>query len=173
MGVDFAVLDYRLTGSVEWYHKKTHDMIMGKRLPNFTGFSSITTNLGEVQNSGIEITLNSTNIERENFTWGTSLGFSFNKNKINHLYYEYDENGKEMDDTSNKWFIGKPIGEIWDYEVDGIWQLDEAAEAAKVGQKPGDPKVINHYTGDDKADGTPVYNDNDKVFQGTTAPPIY
>ena len=173
VGLDFAVLDYRLTGSIEWYHKKTHDMIMAQRLPNFTGFSSITTNLGEVQNSGIEITLNSSNIQRENFTWDTSFGFSYNKNKINHLYYEYDENGKEIDDTSNGWFIGKPIGEIWDFEVDGIWQLDEAAEAAKVNQKPGDPKVINHYTADDNADGTPVYNDNDKVYQGTTAPPIY
>ena len=173
VGLDFAVLDYRLTGSIEWYHKKTHDMIMAKRLPNFTGFNSITTNLGEVQNSGIEITLNSSNIQRENFTWDTSFGFSYNKNKINHLYYEYDENGKEIDDTSNGWFIGKPIGEIWDFEVDGIWQLDEAAEAAKVNQKPGDPKVINHYTADDNADGTPVYNDNDKVYQGTTAPPIY
>ncbi len=173
VGLDFAVLDYRLTGSVELYHKKTHDMIMSQRLPNFTGFSSITTNLGEVTNTGIEITLNSTNIERENFTWNTSLGFSYNKNEIKHLYYEYDENGKEIDDTSNGWFIGKPIGEIWDFEVDGIWQLDEAEEAAKVGQQPGDPKVINHYTGDDNADGTPVYNDKDKVYQGTRNPPIY
>lgn len=173
VGLDFAVLDYRLTGSIEFYHKKTHDQIMAQRLPNFTGFSSITTNLGEVQNTGFELTLNSSNIQRENFTWDTSFGFSYNKNKINHLYYEYDENGKEIDDTSNGWFIGKPIGEIWDFEVDGIWQLDEAAEAAKVNQKPGDPKVINHYTADDKADGTPVYNDNDKVYQGTTAPPIY
>ena len=177
VGLDFAVLDYRLTGSIEWYHKKTHDMIMAQRLPNFTGFSSITTNLGEVQNSGIEITLNSSNIQRENFTWDTSFGFSYNKNKINHLYYEYDENGKEIDDTSNGWFIGKPIGEIWDYEVVGIWQTDEAEQAALVNQQPGDPKVANHYTEDDKIleDGTrvAVYNDNDKIYQGTTAPPIY
>lgn len=173
VGLDFAVLDYRLTGSVEWYFKKTHDMIMNQRLPNFTGFSSITTNLGEVTNSGIEITLNSRNIDRPNFTWNTTLGFSYNKNRINHLYYEYDENGKEINDTDNGWYIGHPVGEIWYWETDGIWQLDEAAEAAKVNQKPGDPKVINHYTADDKADGTPVYNDNDKVYLGTTNPPIY
>lgn len=177
VGLDFTVLDYRLTGSVEWYYKKTHDMIMNQRLPNFTGFSSITTNLGEVTNSGIEITLNSTNIKTENFSWNTSVGFSYNKNTIKHLYYEYDENGKEMDDTSNGWFIGKPVGEIWDYEVSGIWQIDEAEQAALVNQKPGDPKVINHYTEDDKIleDGTrvAVYNDKDKVFQGTTAPPFY
>jgi TonB-linked SusC/RagA family outer membrane protein len=173
VGLDFSVLDSRFTGSVEWYYKKTHDMIMNQRLPNFTGFSSITTNLGEVTNSGFELTLNSRNMEIKNFTWNTSFGFSYNKNRINHLYYEYDENGKEINDTSNKWYIGKPVGEIWDFEVDGIWQLNEATEAAKVNQKPGDPKVVNHYTADDKEDGTPVYNDKDKVYQGTTAPPIY
>lgn len=173
VGLDFSVLDSRFTGSVEWYYKKTHDMIMNQRLPNFTGFSSITTNLGEVTNSGFELTLNSRNMEIKNFTWNTSFGFSYNKNRIKHLYYEYDENGKEINDTSNKWYIGKPVGEIWDFEVDGIWQLNEAAEAAKVNQKPGDPKVVNHYTADDKEDGTPVYNDKDKVYQGTTAPPIY
>lgn len=177
VGLDFAVLDYRLTGSVEWYYKKTHDMIMAQRLPNFTGFDKITTNLGEVANTGFEITLNSRNIEQENFTWNTSLGFSFNKNQIKHLYYEYDENGKEINDTDNKWYIGKPVGEIWYWETEGIWQVNEAAEAAKVNQKPGDPKVINHYTEDDKVleDGTriPVYNDKDKVYLGTTNPPIY
>ncbi|MDO4180248.1 MAG: TonB-dependent receptor [Bacteroidales bacterium] len=177
VGLDFALFDYRLTGSVEWYYKKTHDMIMSQRLPNFTGFDKITTNLGEVTNSGFEITLNSRNIERENFTWNTSLGFSYNKNCIKHLYYEYDENGKEINDTDNGWYIGKPVGEIWYWEVDGIWQANEAEQAALVNQKPGDPKVVNHYTADDKIleDGTrvPVYNDNDKVYLGTTNPPIY
>ena len=176
-GIDFSVLDKRLSGSIDIYHKRTHDMIMSQRLPNFTGFSSITTNLGEVTNTGFEITLNSRNIDTENFKWNTSLGFSYNKNKIKHLYYEYDENGNEMDDTSNGWFIGKPIGEIWYWETDGIWQADEAEQAALVNQKPGDPKVINHYTEDDKIldDGTrvPVYNDKDRVYQGTTQPPVY
>ena len=177
IGLDFSVLDQRLTGSIDWYTKRTHDMIMRQRLPNFTGFSSITTNLGEVTNSGIELTLNSRNIDTENFKWNTSVGFSYNKNKIKHLYYEYDEEGKEIDDTSNGWFIGKPIGEIWYWKTDGIWQVNEAEEAAKVNQKPGDPKVVNSYTEDDKinADGTrtPVYNDNDREYLGTTQPPVY
>ena len=171
-GVDFSLLKRRVSGSIDVYHKRTHDMIMAQRLPNFTGFDRITTNLGEVTNTGFEITLNTRNIDTENFTWNTTLGFSYNKNKIKHLYYEYDEDGNELDDTSNGWFIGKPIGEIWYWETDGIWQADEAAEAAKVNQKPGDPKVINHYTEDDK-DGVPVYNDKDRVYQGTTQPPVY
>ncbi len=176
-GLDFSVLDRRLSGSIDVYHKRTHDMIMGQRLPNFTGFSSITTNLGEVTNTGFEITLRSVNIDQENFKWNTSVGFSYNKNKIKHLYYEYDENGKELDDTSNGWFIGKPIGEIWYWETDGIWQANEADQAALVNQKPGDPKVVNVCTDDDKIleDGTrvPVYNDKDRTYQGTTQPPIY
>lgn len=178
-GVDFSVLGGRLSGTVDYYFKKTTDMIMGQRLPSFSGFSSITANLGEVQNKGFEISLNSTNIETKDFTWNTSAGFSINKNRINHIYYDYDENGVERDDTSNKWYIGQPMGTIWYYETDGVWQNtpEDIAAAALVGQKPGDPRVVNRYTEDDKinADGTrvPVYNDNDKTYLGTEAPPIY
>lgn len=82
-----------------------------------------------------------------------------------------------MDDKTNGWFIGKAIDEIWDFKVEGIWQVNEADEAALAGQRPGDPKVSNIYTADDiiNKDGTrtPVYNDNDKVFQGKKTPPIY
>ncbi|RHL09480.1 MULTISPECIES: TonB-dependent receptor [Bacteroides] len=179
VGVDFSVLDGRLSGTVDYYFKKTTDMIMSQRLPSFSGFGSITANLGEVQNKGFEIALNSTNIETRDFTWNTSAGFSINKNRINHIYYDYDENGVERDDTSNGWFIGQPMGTIWYYETDGVWQNtpEDIAAAALVGQKPGDPRVVNRYTEDDKIleDGTrvPVYNDNDKTYLGTTAPPIY
>lgn len=177
VGLDFAVLGSRLRGSIEYYYKKTHDMIMGQRLPNYTGFSSITANLGEVTNSGIEITLSGTPIKTKDFTWESNMAFSYNKNKIKHLYYDYDENGVEKNDITNGWYIGKPIGEIWTWEVDGIWQVNEAKEAALYGQKPGDPKVINHCTEDDEIldDGTrkAVYNDKDKVYLGTTQPPYY
>ena len=179
VGLDLSFFGGRLTANMDYYFKKTTDMIMSQRLPNFSGFSDIMANLGEVQNQGFEIAVNSTNIENDKFVWNTSVGFSINKNKINHIYYTYDENGNELDDTSNKWYIGQPVGTIWDYETDGVWQNtpEDIAAAALVGQKPGDPKVINHYTEDDQIaeDGTriPVYNDNDKVYLGTTAPPIY
>ena len=179
IGLDFSFLNGRLTANMDYYLKKTTDMIMSQRLPSFSGFGSIMANLGEVQNQGFEIALNSTNIQNRNFIWNTSVGFSINKNKINHIYYDYDENGVEKDDTSNGWFIGQAIGTIWYYETDGVWQNtpEDIASAALVGQKPGDPKVVNHYTEDDRIleDGTriPVYNDNDKVYQGTTAPPVY
>lgn len=185
-GLDFGFLNDRISGSIEYYNMKTHDMIMNQRLPEFTGFPRITTNLGQVNNTGIEISVNSLNIDNKDLRWTTTLGFSYNKNEIKHLYYQYenvvDANGnvigqKEMDDKTNRWFIGKPISEIWNYRVTGIWQKEEAAEAARYGQRPGDPKVENSYTADDviNADGsiTPVYNDNDKQFLGQTSPPFY
>lgn len=185
VGLDFGFLNDRITGSIDYYTMKTHDMIMAQRLPGFTGFFSITTNLGEVQNRGIDFMINSNNIRSRSFEWNTSLSFSYVKNTIKHLYYQseniVDANGnvigtREMDDKSNGWFIGRPISAIWNYRVTGIWQTNEAEEAKRYGQNPGDPKIANSYTADDKknADGstTPVYNDNDKQFLGQTAPPI-
>lgn len=185
-GLDFGFLDNKISGAIEYYAMSTHDMIMNQRLPSFTGFSSITTNLGQVDNRGVEISLNTTNIKSRNLEWNTTLGFSYNKNEIKHLYYENEDvlndageviGSKEMDDISNGWFIGHAVSEIWDYRVTGIWQADEVAEAAKYGQRPGDPKVANNYTADDLVnnDGstTPVYNDKDKEFLGQTAPPIH
>lgn len=179
VGVDFAFLGNRLTGSFDYYFKKTTDMIMSQRLPSFAGFGSIAANLGEVQNQGFELSLSSTNFQTKDFTWNTTAGISYNKNKIVHIYYDYDENGVERDDTSNGWFIGKPADEIWYYETDGVWQNtpEDIKQAALVGQRPGDPKVVNRYTEDDRIldDGTrvPVYNDNDKTYLGPQTPPIY
>jgi len=174
-GLDLNFFNGRLTASLDGYIMQTHDMIMNQSLPSFTGFSSITTNLGQVDNNGFELALNAIPVKTRDFEWSTNFNFSFNDNKIRHLYYEYDENGKEMDDVDNKWFIGHDINSIWDYKVTGVWQISEYKEAAEYGQKPGDPKVANLYTDDDVVSGdktTHVYNNNDKTFLGTTVAPI-
>ena len=177
--LDFGFLNDRITGTMEFYTMNTNDMIMSQPLPVFTGFNNITTNLGQVNNTGFEFSLNTVNIKQKNFEWNTTFNFSYNKNKIKHLFYEYenvlDANSnvigqKESDYTANGWFIGKPINQIWDYKVIGIWQNDEWKEAAKYKQQPGDPKVWNNPENDIyNADGsvqTIVYNDDDKQFLG-------
>lgn len=186
IGLDYGFLNNRISGSIEYYVMNTHDMIMSQRLPGFSGFNSIATNLGEVSNRGVEFTISTLNLQSNILQWSTTLNFSYNKNRIKHLYYQYenvlDEGGnvigtREMNDNTNGWFIGQPIGAIWDYRVTGIWQASEVEEAKKYGQKPGDPKVANNYTADDKknTDGstTPVYNDKDREFMGPTAPPVH
>ena len=185
VGLDVGFFNNRINASMEYYVMPTTDMIMNQSLPDFTGFNSITTNLGRIENRGFELFINSRNIEKANFQWETGFTFSVNKNTIKKLYGEYetivDALGntivKERDDVTNGWFIGHPVSAIWDYKVTGIWQKDEVKEAAKYSQRPGDPKVQNIYTDDDKvnADGsvTPVYNNKDKQFMGETTPPIH
>ena len=57
-----------------------------KPLSNFTGFENITTNLGQVDNSGFEVALNTLNIDKKNFQWSSSFSLSYNKNRIKHLF---------------------------------------------------------------------------------------
>lgn len=85
-------------------------MIMGRTLPPFTGFNDIATNLGEVQNKGVELIINSQNMATKNFEWNTSFSFAYMDNKVKHLYGEYedvlDANGnivgsKEKDEYGN------------------------------------------------------------------------
>lgn len=166
VGLDLGFFDGRITSTIDYYKMNTTDMIMGQKLPRMTGFDSVTTNLGEVTNDGLEISINTQNIKKKNFQWNSSFSFTWNKNRIKHLYYEYDENGKELDDIDNRWFIGKPINEIWMYKTIGTWQADEWQEAAKYAQQPGDPKVE-----DVNNDG--VYNDDDRQFLGQTTHPIH
>ncbi len=187
VGLDLGFFNNRLNATVDWYYKRTNDMIMNMSLPQFSGFTSVATNIGQVDNTGIELSLNSINISNNVLDWTTNFTFSYNKNKIVHIDYQMedvlDEAGnvigqKEKDNQSNGWFIGKSIGEIWDYDVVGIWQANEADEAAKYNQRPGDPKVANHYTGDDKIDPKTgeriaVYNDKDKVFHGPKYAPYF
>ncbi|MBE8721475.1 SusC/RagA family protein [Sphingobacterium sp. Ka21] len=185
-GLDFGFLNDRISGSLEYYHMQTHDMVMNQRLPGFAGFAGIITNLGQVNNSGIELALNTRNIEKENFRWSTTVGFSYNRNRIKHLYYDYEDQldgdgnvigRRELDDEDNRWFVDRSISAIWDYKVTGIWQVDEIEEAARYGQRPGDPKVENSYTGDDvvNQDGsiTPTYNNMDRQLLGESVAPYH
>lgn len=135
IGVDFGVFNNRINGTVDVYRRDSKDLIMTRNLPATTGWSSIWDNIGKTRNQGIELSLNTVNIQTKAFTWNTNIVFDRNKNKIVELY------GQKKDDMGNKWFIGKPINVNYDYEFDGIWQTSEAEDAAKYGQKPGQIRV--------------------------------
>lgn len=172
VGLDFSLFNNILSGSLEGYIMKTNDLLVKRSLPDILGFSDVTTNLGQLQNKGIEITLNANIINNHNFSWSANGTFSLNRRKINKLYGDMvdvlDENGnvigqKEGDDIKNRWFIGKDPDQIWDYQRDGVWQVGEEEEAAKFGLQPGDFKYIDQ-------DGNGVLNDDDKVFQKYRTP---
>jgi TonB-linked SusC/RagA family outer membrane protein len=163
LGLDFGLFNNVLDGSIEVYSSSTTDLLVQRALPDILGFSSVWDNLGEVQNRGVEFSLNSVNINRENFSWRSTANFQLNRNKIARLYGDLDENGKEKDDVANKRFIGHALDEIWNYKIDGVWQVEEKDAAAKYGVKPGDFKIKD-------VDGDGKYTNADKEFQGYTNP---
>lgn len=173
-GLDFGILGNRISGSIEGYHMITTDLLLDRSLPSIIGYNSVTANLGKIRNKGVELTINSVNINRENaFQWNSSFVFSLNRNRILQLYGDMvdltDANGnvigqKEADDVGNQWFIGQALDRIWDYELLGIWQPDEKDRAQVFGRVPGDHKLAD-INGDSVL--SPL---EDKVFQGYARP---
>lgn len=173
-GLDFGFFNNRINGSMEWYYMPTTDLLMDRTLPNITGYTTVVTNLGKVVNQGFELALNSINVEQPNFTWSTGLNVSHNKNRIEHLYYTYEDildaegniiGEKEVDDINRGWFVGKDMSTIWDYEMEGIWQVDEVDQAAKYGQKPGDAKARDF-------DNDYLISGDDRTFLGQRNPKV-
>lgn len=146
-GLDFSFLLGRITGSVEWYKSTTNKILYGIVLPVTSGVNgSFTTNIGDMENKGLEFTLNTVNVRLHNgFTWSTDLNLFGNRNKLLKLTDGFTKN------IASQLFIGHPLSAIYDYNKLGVWQLSEAAEAAKFGNQPGDIK-LEDVNGDGKID---------------------
>ena len=134
-GLDFGILDSRISGDLNVYHTNTYDLLLNRAISSVHGITSILQNIGETQNRGIEFSLHSRNIVKTDFTWSTMGNISYLNNEILDLY------GSGLDDVGNGWFIGEPIRINYNYVFDGVWQLDEEAEATEWGTQPGYAKI--------------------------------
>ncbi len=137
LGVDFGILKNRIRGTIDYYSTDTKGLLLQRQLPAITGYGSVWANLGETKNKGLEVTLNTTNLQAGGFIWTSDITFATNRNKIVDLY------GDKKSDLGNRWFIGQPINVIYDYKMLGVWQTSEAAQAAKYNAKPGDLKIAD------------------------------
>lgn len=159
LGIDFGLFNNRIAGTIEAYYKRTTDLLWEVPLPLESGFGTSLTNIGKIDNKGIEFTLNTVNISTKDFLWTTAFMISYNNNKIKELY-----DGKQ--DVNKTLFVGRPIGQFYLLKSEGIWQTNEAAEAAKYNAQPGDRKIL-----DAKKDY--VINGEDRDFCGVSTPKYY
>lgn len=128
VGIDFAVLDNRLTGNLDYYNNTTTDLLFNVQIPDVTGFTTFRTNLGEISNKGWEIGLTGIIMRNKNFNWTSSFNIWRNTNKIVHLTgVDANNDGKEDDIIASNLFIGHPVGAntIFNYQADHIYQLGE------------------------------------------------
>jgi TonB-dependent starch-binding outer membrane protein SusC len=143
--IDFEILKSRITGTMEYYQNKTNDILYSIVIPRITGFNDIATNIAEVSNHGIELSINANIIDNSNFSWNASLNYSRVRNKINSIIgADNDEDGVEDDLTAAGLFIGEPQNVIYDYEVSGMWQLaDQENGTIWNGFMPGTYKLTD------------------------------
>lgn len=141
IGFDLSLIDSRIDVVFDWYYKKTNDLLMMLDLPAFLGSGAGSNeaygtasnpwgNIGSLRNTGIEVTLNTVNIENRNFQWRSNVVFSLNRNKVISLDSESGslpqtlQVGSDVATVTNT-VVGKPIGQFWGYKVIGRFDKPE------------------------------------------------
>ncbi|WOD44945.1 SusC/RagA family TonB-linked outer membrane protein [Hwangdonia lutea] len=177
-GLDFSMFKRVLVGNINYYDARTTDLLLRRGVPSITGYQYTFFNAGELQNSGIELSLTANIINKNDFKWSISTNWSNNKNKLIELYNDGDGNPILEDDAFN-YYVGQPVGVLYQYEFDGIWQEgDDFANAPQANPdsaltqdnlRPGDIKIKDTNGVDDQGNKTGVpdgkITQEDRVFK--------
>jgi TonB-linked SusC/RagA family outer membrane protein len=163
LGLDFSLFKRRVNAVIDVYKSKTKNLLLKKSIPSVTGYNFIYDNVGETSNKGIDISINTVNISSKYFQWSSNFTASWQKDQIDLLAL-----GKQ-DDINNLWFIGQPLGVIYGYKANGIWQASDSVEYKKFNANgstfsPGNVRPVDQ-NGDYKIDAN-----NDRVIVGFTRP---
>lgn len=118
VGVDFELFNRIILGTLDYYSKESIDLIYDKPIPSSTGVSEITTNIGSLKNSGWEVSLNSINVNKNDFSWTSGINFSLNKNEITELTQDEFINGSKL------WKVGNSIYDFYIKEWAGVDPAD-------------------------------------------------
>ncbi|MFB5947044.1 SusC/RagA family TonB-linked outer membrane protein [Albibacterium profundi] len=138
IGFDFSLLGSRLLLSADFYNRNTQDLLLNVEIPQSSGFGSVTENRGDVRNRGLELAISSQNVVTDDFNWSTNLNISFNRNKVIALGRSDDpiySGASSEGNPTNITQIGKPVGMLYGYLVEGIYQ--NAADLERYPAFPG------------------------------------
>ena len=174
VGIDFGVLNNRIYFSADYYKKVTKDLLLKSPVSLITGFSNMMSNVGNVDNWGVEFEVNTANIVTSSFKWNSSLNISLNRNKITSLG---DDNSDIRSGQGNTIIqrVGHPVNSYMllevertltanDFEADGI--TPKEGIAIYTGQRPGDTKwKDNNYDGKITSDDYTVVGSYQPKFE--------
>ena len=165
-GVDFGVLNNRISGSIDWYRKTTNDMLLNLPIPSSSGFTTKTVNIGSMENKGLEISLNTYNISSKNFKWNSNINYSTLNNKVKDLGgIQQIFTGSYLGSSATVGIIQpeKPLNSFYGYEITGVWQIGDDLSQISNPVQPGDFKFR-----DQNGDGT--IDSNDRIILGDSFP---
>jgi TonB-linked SusC/RagA family outer membrane protein len=158
IGIDFAILNNRVSGTMDIYDTKTRDLLLTRQISPVQGIPTVTQNIGKTSNHGFELGVNSINIRIKDFTWSTNANFTINRNKWADVY------GDGKDDTASRYFIGHPIGSDFGYVFNGVYQLNVDTVNTPQGKvSPGFTKIRD-------INGDGIINQYDRTIISTGQP---
>lgn len=168
IGVDFSIFNSRVNLTVDGFVKNTKDLLLAQNLALVTGFSSQWQNVGKIRNKGIEITINSINIDKRAFSWSTDFNVSFIKNTLVALQdgtdYIMSLTGFNSNFTAYDYvsYVGSTIGDMYGFVYDGVYQYSDFNIAADgtMTLKEGVADITDH-AGTDVVPGMVKYKDID------------
>ena len=148
IGIDFRLFD-RLNGSIDWYTRRTEDMLIAAPLPYTTGFGSQAQNVGKIRNNGLEIQLDAEIFNTNDFKWNAGLNFAANRSKVLEL-----APGQDFIGTTLRYVVGDQLYTYWLYDYAGVnpqngnalWRNEDglltenAQEARRI--KAGSPEPL-------------------------------
>lgn len=165
-GVDFSVFNSRLSLSVDAFQKDTKDLLLQQNLAYVSGWESQWQNVGKIRNRGLELSLKTININKRNFSWSTEFNISFLSNKLVSLQdgteYMQVRTNFDSNNTNNDYIaiVGQPLGNMYGYEFDGVYQFSDFIMKADGTLKLKDGVVDNSaHTGLDPVPGFVKYKD--------------
>ncbi len=188
VGLDFAFLNSRISGSVDVYSGRTTNMLVARSAPYISGFNDVNDNVGLVTNKGVEVAINTININGDGdrtFRWESNIVFDHNSNKLVSLFGP-DYNGNEADDVANavsygreSYYalqVGRPLGAAYDVKLLGMfkdqaeidaytWTNPKTGEIKKIqpDAEPGDLK-FEDFNNDGEING------EDRQYLGSPDP---
>jgi TonB-dependent starch-binding outer membrane protein SusC len=146
IGVDVGLFTGRLSSTIDVYKKVTKDLLMQMELPGYVGVPGVLSNVGSIENKGIEILIEGDPLVGD-FRWNTSFNFTINRNKVldlgpnKRINAHLASGGLGLYDDFMFLEVGRPFGLMNGWKYLGLWRTEQEAEARSYGQLPGDP----HY----------------------------
>jgi len=168
IGFDFGLLRSRITGSVDYYNRKTSNLLYSVPQPLSSGFSERIENVGSMQNKGLEIALNGVIVDNHDFKFDASFNITTLKNEVLSLGTTAEFIGTGPGNMGEYSILkpGESMGSFYGYIVDGVWQTGDDFSNAQTGVRPGDPKYRDQ-------DGNKLINPADRVILGNSLPDFY
>lgn len=145
VGLDLSLFKGRLNITADAYYKDTRDLLITEQLPSISGYETAVRNIGRVTNKGLEFYISSLNVKSRNFTWNTDLNISMNRNVVEEIgtgdRIAVTPDGLVMDSYSDVFYVreGYPLGAVFGYVSDGLYQLSDFNEFYENGVFITDP----------------------------------